>query len=223
MQETFGNNADLSEMFKKSLSGPRFRRYVSEAKGDDIKAFELYKWNSLISQSLYVYLQAWEICLRNKVASFLAWKYNESWPYDQIRAIRSFKGDDKRRITETIQRQEHRRGIRPVPTSAIIADLSAGFWVSQLSPRYAVTYSWRYNVTRIFPLEKGIDMQEAWRMCDELLNLRNRVAHHEPIYHLPLTDRLNSLRRIVGAMCGGTLAFAERTCTFEEVWSARPF
>jgi hypothetical protein len=104
----------------------------------------------------------------------------------------------------------------------IVADLSAGFWVSQLSGSYEVPYSWRYNLGRVFPHDKALEIKTAWTLCDGLLTLRNRVAHHEPIFHLPLDERHRDLQRMVAAMCRATYAFAEATCSFRAVWGARP-
>jgi len=209
-------------MFKKSLSDPRFGTYLSATKGDEIEAIKLYQWNSKVSQSLYIYLQAWEVTLRNKVNEFLTWKYKETWPYDHIRAVRNFKSDDQRRLAETITRQERDRRIKPVATSVIVADLSAGFWVSQISARYGVTYSWRYNIQRVFQHEPSLTQPDAWDICNDLLTLRNRVAHHEPLFHLPLQVRRDQLKRIVSAMCPATSAFAEATCNFSNVLGERP-
>ncbi|MCQ8872246.1 Abi family protein [Mesorhizobium sp. LMG17149] len=221
MQETFEKNPDFATLFKKSLSASRFGTYLSASASDEKSAIQLYQWNAKISQSLYIYLQAWEICLRNKMNDFFIWKYKEGWPYDQQKIVRNLKGDDRRRLTETIQRQERDKGVRPVSTSAIVADLTAGFWVSQLSGNYN-HHSWRYNLVKVFAHETKLDQATAWAICNELLTLRNRIAHHEPVFQLPLNDRRDSLARIVSAMCPATSAFAEATCNFASIWSERP-
>ncbi|MFH1797389.1 MAG: hypothetical protein ABIF45_23140 [Pseudomonadota bacterium] len=222
MQETFGKKPELVAMFKKSLSQPRFGRYLSASNNDEITAIELYQWNARISQSLYIYLQSWEICLRNKINDFLVWKFKETWPYDQIRVLRNFKSDDKRRVAETLMRQERDRGVKPVPTSVVVSDLSAGFWVSQLSSGYDIPHTWRYNLARVFPHNPKLSAKEAWTICDQLLTLRNRIAHHEPVFHLPLEERREQLRQIVAAMCSATSMFSEATCNFDKIWELRP-
>ena len=204
------------------MSVPRFQRYLEDCNGDEAEAIRLYQWNSLLSQSLYIYVQSWEICLRNKLNDFLVWRFGSDWPYDQTRAVRVMKGNDKRRLEETLARQEASRNACPVPTSVVVADLSAGFWVSLLSSSYDVPYAWRYNLQRIFSNDQALDRQAAWEICDNTLVLRNRIAHHEPIFHLPLESNYRDLQRIVIAMCPGTFAFANANCTFREVLSRRP-
>ncbi|MER8792892.1 hypothetical protein NKH75_01615 [Mesorhizobium sp. M0984] len=221
MQETFEKNPDFATLFKKSLSSPRFGTYLGASASNEKAALQLYQWNAKISQSLYIYLQSWEICLRNKMNDFFIWKYKEGWPYKQNDFVRNLKGDDRRRLTETLLRQERDRGVRPVSTSVVVSDLSAGFWVSQLSEKYN-HYSWRYNLAKVFAHDTALDRAVAWTICDELLTLRNRVAHHEPIFHLPLDDRRGKLARIVAAMCPASSAFAEATCNFGEIWKEKP-
>lgn len=221
MQETFGENVDLRESFKKSLSSPRFLTYLKVAGSDDLKAIELYQWNAKLSQSMYIYLQGWEVCLRNKLNDFLSWKYNSNWPYDP-RAIRQLNGNDKRRLQEAKDRQESQRCTAPAPISAIVADLSAGFWVSLLSKNYEIPFAWRYNLKRVFPIDAALTRRPSWEICNDMLNLRNRVAHHEPIFTLPLSQQFRDLQRIVAAMCPATHAYCEASCSFEHVLLHRP-
>ena len=55
-------------------------------------------------------------------------------------------------------------------------------------------------------------------VCDRLLDLRNRIAHHEPIFHLPLDERRKELAEQIGALCAANAAYAEHACTFEAQW-----
>ena len=199
MQDFSIHPPELVKSMKDSLSAPRFGRYLASCDGDEAQAIRLYQWNSLISQSLYVYIQCWEICLRNKLNNFLCWKYNQAWPYDERRAVRNLKFDDQRRLRDCRLRQEASRHISPAPTNVIVADLSAGFWVSLLSSKYEIPYSWRYNLPRIFPNDSSLDRPAAWEICDNTLTLRNRMAHHEPLYDLPLETRVS--RTSAGCVC----------------------
>lgn len=222
MQDFLVQDPAIVKSMKDSLSEPRFNTYLTLAENDERYALALYQWNALLSQSLYIYIQSWEICLRNQVDGFLRWKYNSGWPYDEKRAVRNLNGNDKNRLRETIGRQEKLRGYKPVSSDAIVADLSAGFWVSQLSASYDIPYKWRYTLGRIFPNDASLDRRAAWEICDAALMLRNRIAHHEPILKLPLETHYRDLQRIVAAMCPGTFAFADANCTFRRVFDNRP-
>lgn len=207
---------------KDSLSHARFARYLASAGGDETAAMQLYEWNTLMAQSLYVYLQCWEIAFRNKMDGFLRWKYQSNWPYDDKRAVRNMKRDEQRRLNETKQRQSQQRKQALVSTDAIVADLSAGFWVALLSSAYKVTYSWQYNLTRVFPNDPLLDRESAHQLSDKILKLRNRIAHHEPIYYLPLSQTYTELQRVVSAICADTNQFAQNNCTFLTIAQKRP-
>lgn len=207
---------------KDSLSQARFARYLASGGGDEASAMALYEWNTLMAQSLYVYLQCWEITFRNKLDSFLRWKYGPAWPYDDKRAVRALTRDEQRRLSETKQRQSQQRKQAVVSTDAIVADLSAGFWVALLSSSYKVPYSWQYNLGRIFPNDPALDRQTSHTLSSKILKLRNRIAHHEPIYELPLSQTYSELQRLVSAICPDTDRFARSNCTFLTIAKARP-
>jgi hypothetical protein len=215
-------NSEHRKALIKSISTPRISRYILSAKGDELKAIDLYRWNAELSQALYIYLQAWEICFRNKVNNFLIWRYRANWPYDQTRLVRQLSWTDKSRLHKTTERQQQERKCNPAPLSAIVADLSLGFWVSQLSAHYDSHHVWKHNIKRIFPNENALERRSAWTISDELLRLRNRIAHHEPIFHLNLEQHHRDIQRMTAAMCEATHQFAEASCTFQTVFKARP-
>jgi hypothetical protein len=101
MQVVFGSDPALRAKLRESLSEPRFKRYIDAATNDELLAIQLYQWNSKLSQSLYIYLQIWEVCLRNRINNFLCWKHNDKWPYDKRRALRALIGrDSMKRLTD---------------------------------------------------------------------------------------------------------------------------
>ncbi len=120
-----------------ALSEPRFARYLHASDGNISAALRLYLWNSKLSESLYIPLQMWEVALRNKLHTFLCWKFSLDWPRDE-RALRQLTRFDRRRVHEAIERQRQRRNFTSISTDAIVADLSAGFWVALFNQDYEV-------------------------------------------------------------------------------------
>jgi hypothetical protein len=166
-------------------------------------------------------LQSWEIVLRNKLNNFFTWKYNKNWPFDP-RAIRNFAGNDRRRLEETRERLRISSGTQPT-TDQIVADLSAGFWVSQFGKNYAAQYGWTNNLKfRIFVNDHSVTRDIAEETSNDLLDLRNRVAHHEPIFHLPLDLLRGDIDLMLRAMCTVTADYMSSACSFSEIWNAKP-
>ena len=226
IQPIFENNQQNLEHFKKAISISRFGTYLMHSQQDDMMAVRLYHWNAQLSQSLYLYLHGWEICLRNKLNAFLAWKYNtQEWAFND-RCLRQFPAKDRAKVEETKLRQQQARKTKNVTTAAIVADLSAGIWVSLISAHTEVPFGMRGrpgdNLYRIFPNAKNITRKEYWSMCDDILALRNRVAHYEPVLHLDLEARFKDMQTIVGAICPTSRSFFDTACEFDKVFKARP-
>lgn len=221
MQAVFLESEENINSFVNTISRARLSKYISASNGNIKEALLLYHWNSQLSQSLYLPLQTWEISLRNKINLFLCWKYNPNWPRDQ-QALRNLARPQNDRLTETIQRQSRDRKAPPT-TDQIVADLSAGFWVGLLGKSYDVPFAWRYNLSgRVFKNDATIDRDAAFQTCGRLLDLRNRVAHHEPIFHLNLADLRDDLDKILNGLCGPTHNYMASACSFATVWSAKP-
>ena len=221
MQAVFLDDEQKVKAFIETVSKPRLSKYLQQTDGNDREALLLYHWNSQLSQALYLPLQSWEISLRNKMNTFLSWKYGSKWPHDQ-RALRVLTKSETDKLSKTIHYQTQNRKSPPT-TDQIVAGLSVGFWVSLLSKSYDIPFAWRYNLSsRVFKNDATLTRADAWARCDRLLDLRNRVAHHEPIFHLPLLDRRVDLESMLNGLCAGTQAYMASACSFADIWAARP-
>ncbi len=214
------SESDLA-FLEKSISAPRFQRYKNQSSGNPHKALILYLWNIEISRSFYLYLSFWEICLRNKINAFFIQKYGASWPKSSI-FVRNLSRIDREKLDKTIRQREKNPNSKPAKTSDIVADLSVGFWVAQLSTHYKNHYSWHKYLTQIIPNGGDLDRHDFQSLCERLRKLRNRIAHHEPIFHFDLAGYHQDVRTVVGAMCAVTQRLADARCTVASVLAQRP-
>lgn len=223
MQDIFQNHKHFYDLLRTTLSDQRLTKYSATSNGDSQKAIDLYYWNSQLSECLYIPLQAWEIALRNRLNLFFCWKYGTNWPFTE-KGTRQLKRNEKQKLDDAIERQRINRGAAAVSVGSVLADLSPGFWVALLSKRYAIPFVWAKNgnLRRIFPHEPAIAQEDASDICNKLLDLRNRIAHHEPIFHLPLDARRGEIDRLLVAMCPASHGFANVACRFSTVWAAKP-
>lgn len=222
MQDEFFKDEEKVNAFVNAISKPRLSKYLQETGGDIEKALKLYLWNSKISQSLYFCLQTWEIAFRNKMNLFFIFKYGEKWPWSDA-ARRNFTGKDRRKIEDCIARLERDLAPTSPTTDQVVADLSVGFWVSQLGESYQAQYAWKSNIKfRIFTNNQRITRSDASTISEDLLNLRNRVAHHEPIIHLPLDDWKKDMDWLIEGMCATTSAYLQPDDGFVALWASRP-
>ncbi|MEN8836902.1 MAG: hypothetical protein ABF266_01970 [Celeribacter marinus] len=200
----------------RSLSSARFAKFIDSCGGDEELALKTYLWNAQLSQSLYIQIHFWEVCFRNKINAFLCWKYNKNWP-KHSGALRNFKGHDRGKIEDAIRNLPS----KSPSTDQIVAELTAGFWVSQISKSYQAQYAWRHNVHRIFPHNTFTDIKHAHTSAERLLDLRNRISHQEPIYSKDPEASHADLHQFIAAMCGGTAHFSKACCNFQKVFDAK--
>lgn len=192
-----------------SISCDRLSTYLKAAQGNAVDALSIYSWNTTISSTFYGPLQELEVALRNSVDRALSNQFGSNWFDCQKAGLNGHARGQIARAKSTLARNQHHR-----EKSQIVAILSFGFWVSLLGTgqkdkrnrqssqnkqnngqpaNYEMTL-WRPALRKAFPYCETLERQHAYRPFSELLTLRNRIAHHEPIFKRDLnSDFLNIL------------------------------
>jgi hypothetical protein len=164
-----------------ALSLERFARYMAWAEGDRQHAIRLYTLNTQISESLYTPLQMLEVALRNRIHCVLTDLLGRDWMCREADLL----GDHQpRQVRDAIDRIE-KAGRTPDP-ARIVSALSLGFWTSMLGRVYEER--WREGLYRIARREDGKNLKrkDLTTPLMRIRELRNRIAHHEPIIHWDL-------------------------------------
>jgi hypothetical protein len=222
MQGIFAGKEALANVLAATISKPRLKRYMISAGDNRLAALSLYHWNTELSRAMYLPIQIWEVALRNRLNTFLERRYGADWPYDDKVAVRQLTDPDKEKILSARYRQQKKRRLKYAPTSAIVADLSAGFWVSLLSDSYEIPYGWKTAIGRVFAYDAALDRSTAHGLCVRMLDIRNRIAHHEAIYEMPLTDYRADAERLVKAMCQGSHLYLAGKCELAAAIAKKP-
>jgi hypothetical protein len=173
------------------LSAPRFDRYLRDAHGDVDWAMRLYWWNVEVSAAFYGPLHCLELTLRNAINDRLSAYYDvaEWW------SVAPLTTDGRRKVDGAVRDVALRRqgGRRP---GDVVAALTFGFWVSLLSRSYDRPL-WVPTLHRAFSHYSGrrSDLHDNFF---SMLLFRNRIMHHEPIYHRDLVADHAKIYRLVG-------------------------
>lgn len=116
---------------EKLLSLERLTRYTLLSAGDRRAALKHYEHNTRLSEAHYTPLQGLEICLRNSMSLELATLLGADW-------YGNGHGGFQYPVTEMIDRAKQSliQDGKTINTGRMIAELSFGFWVSILGPRY---------------------------------------------------------------------------------------
>ncbi len=205
----FNLNNALLQALETSLSPERMATYVAAAGGDREKALRIYTWNTAVSAAFYGPLQGLEVALRNAMHRELSATYGTTW-YDDPRC--GLDAGTQARIAAAKSDLQRDRYAADPPH--LVAALSFGFWVTLLGrggfppggrgPRcnYEMTL-WRPCLYRAFAHTK-LSRQQAHAPLDYLRTLRNRIAHHEPIFPRHLNADYQNILTVTGWICPST-------------------
>lgn len=181
------------------LSAPRFATYLQARNGDRAAALALYRWNLEVSSAFLVPLHVLEVTLRNAIVEAIEGAHGGTWPWS-AGFLRSLPNPSAPNYSPT--RDLQAMGRKHQTAGKIIADLKFVFWEKMLTARHQGRL-WNGAFHTVFPHAHQVAGGSAQARADlrddveEIRKLRNRIAHHEPIFTRALNDDLG---RIVGAV-----------------------
>ena len=186
----------------RSVAPARMRTYLVAAGQDLDRARELYLWDRELSVAFLADLAILEVALRNSMNARLVSVWGAKWFQNQAILL-----DD--RSCRALADAWGRTALDRSP-DRIVAQCMFGFWrglldkgdyVGQGPRRVRCDYEqqlWRGVLDKAFPGGKAHAAQDAQRwnrtyalaVVSRVNDLRNRVAHHEPLINgLPLTGQ----------------------------------
>jgi len=129
-------------------------------------------------------LHYFEICLRNRIDQLFKKNYASDWLIN-VPSELMLSQEDLRKIEKVILRL--RRETNKEPThDGIVPNMTFGFWRSFFNKKYdTVIWHRKNSITSVFPNLQH-NHRRRFYIEHKLLNikeLRNRIAHHEPIWN----------------------------------------
>lgn len=220
MVNSYSYTPSIINALEKALSPERLSTYQAVT-STPAEALTLYVWNTAISAALYGPLQALEVAIRNGFHQALTPVYGTDW-YDNPQAgltpaAISRVGEAKYKLLTSG---------KPADPSRVVAELSFGFWERLLSRgpqgnrNYEVTL-WRPALHRAFPHAR-FPRSVIHKPLPGLRDIRNRIAHHEPIFSRNLATDYQTIIDVIGWMCPETRAWVEYQSTVSGVLATRP-
>jgi hypothetical protein len=201
------------------LSTDRLTSYLRETNGDKEAALRLYAWNTAVSAAFYVPLQGLEVALRNALHRELTAAFGSPW-YDHLNL--TFAPKENTRIREA--KATLARSSKLIDAPHIVAELPFGFWVSLLGPGHQGLYHnrlWIPALHKAFPYTKQ-PRREIHRPLDHLRLLRNRIAHHEPIFRRHLAADYETALRVLQWISPEAATWVDHHATVRAILTERP-
>lgn len=202
---------ELNEIFKdfshnRLLTYKHFLKFeLSHTNYTPEQVYNLYGWNEEIASSFWLLLSRIEITLRNRINDIFVEKFGKFWlDTSQYHNTKVFFKDTHKKQIEKSENKLSNKGITPT-NDRMVAELNMGFWVSFSEIGFSFDsdelkeneIGWKYFIPKImtgyqYP-NKNSDKVRYWSKQGNIANLvlrldvakeiRNRIAHHEPIFN----------------------------------------
>ena len=186
------------------ISPLRLAPYLRAKDDSPVRALSLYEWNVMTSAAAYEVLHRFEVGLRNAMNRHLCiWNttqidpatgqpHGEAWLLDPSHLLRRLA---RTAIDEAAPRAD--RAVKKGPISRavlhddVLAATSLGTWRYLLPDNDRGRQKlWSDALHRAFPqLPVGSDGRIVTRKVQQVLDLRNRIAHLEPLLDVSRTRR----------------------------------
>lgn len=208
-----------------ALSPARMATYESAARpaGDkDPAALVLYAWNAQIAAAFLAPLHIGEVVIRNSVSDALQNVYGPRWPWSP--GFEQSLPTPKIGYSPRRDLQNARKG--QTSTGKVIPELKFVFWQKMFTSRYDHRL-WNANLRRVFAnlntfKSVGQLRQEIYDGLEEVRKLRNRIAHHEPIFNRNLNEDFDSIVRLIELRCKITAGWMVKNQQATAIMRIRP-
>lgn len=176
LQENFKYDVNVIGKLERTLSKERLSPYLKQTKDNLEEALKLYTRNTLLSESFYPLIQGLEVCFRNCVHEHIKGEHELDW---LISGKLQFQYIQEEQISQSLDKIRPKDHHNQIPK--LIAELSFGFWTGILGKKYEEL--WRHHIRRVFQYSQvPLIRKQVHSEFEEIRKLRNRIAHHEPIF-----------------------------------------
>lgn len=206
------------------ISAPRFATYLQATANDHERALALYEWNLTVSAAFIVPLQVCEVAVRNGVAEAIEAVHGATWPWSNgfLRSLPRPK-----RSTDYNPEADLRGVAARQPTvGKIVAELKFAFW-EQLFTVGQESRIWNAHFRTYFPgAPPALTISQARVIAHRDLKairlLRNRIAHHEPIFSRNIADEYQRIHDMISWRSPVAAAWMDRKQQVTALIALRP-
>lgn len=198
-------STQLAESVRRAFSPARMETYEAKARSVGLGmegALALYAWNAQVCGALLPLLHICEVVIRNAVADAFEAIHGPRWPWNP-----GFERSLPRQAGPGYDALSDLQGVRSKAktTGHVVAELKFVFWEKIFTSRHDHRL-WQSQLMRVLPnldTHKTVAHHRKGIFDDlnQVRKLRNRIAHHEPIFTRNLLDDFQTIRRLVEARC----------------------
>jgi hypothetical protein len=174
--------------FEYIMSSTRLTRYNLACGLNSKGAMTLYRKNLRLSQELFTLISCFEVALRNGINRQYTSRHGNNWLRDSALQRGIFDSYNCRHTKNIIGNTANRLG-QQYTHDKLLAEMDFGFWRYLFAqPQF---YSAGQTLLQVFPAKPrstpAIQYNQTFvfNQLGQINDLRNRIAHHEPICFIP--------------------------------------
>ena len=169
------------------FSEKRMQKYVQSCGGDTRRAMTLYRYNLKLSQEMFTLISCFEVALRNRIDRQMTADLGSDWLRDLVMPGGNFYSQHSVEKTKKIITNAYKelQSSGNYSHSKLLASMEFGVWKYLYSNAH-------YRLTgrvllQAFPnkprssAQVQYDHNYIFHELNFINNIRNRIAHHEPI------------------------------------------
>jgi hypothetical protein len=139
----------------------------------------LYEWNAILASSFLVPLHVYEVTLRNAISEAISHRYGADWPTNQV-FQNSLAFKNKKALLSLLTNNGYQS------VGKLLPELKLSWFEEVLTARHDGRI-WTPYIFTTFPNSTNLTVQQLRKhlkdACFTIRKLRNRIAHHEPIFN----------------------------------------
>jgi len=174
--------------FERIMSASRMARYIASCGGDSKKAMTLYRYNLRLSQELFTIISCFEVSLRNAIDQHYTTLHGNNWLRDAANTGGIFDNNQCRVTAGFIRSALNIFGLH-YTHAKLVAKMDFGFWRYMFAqPQYRAGGQTLLQIYPAKPTSTATIQYNQSFIFNELAkvnDIRNRIAHHEPICFQP--------------------------------------
>ena len=193
-------NASINyKNIKSTLSEIRLSSYDKVVQNEQ-QALELYWWNVEVSSAFWTLIQVCEVTVRNAVSAAITMRHGNRWAWENS-FIWTLTSSSKR---YNVRAELEKAKIGANDINNVIPKLNLIFWQKMFISAHD-NQIWQPFIKQIFVNATDIEAcklrAEIHDDLEFIRRLRNRVAHHEPIFNQNLEKTYNIIIKIISYRC----------------------
>lgn len=206
------------------ISAPRFATYLQAVENDLPRALALYQWNMEVSAALTMPLHICEVGTRNAVVEAIEIVHGANWPWSK--GFVASLPQPRRREHYNPQSNLKDVAQREPTAGKVVAQLNFAFW-QQLFTKGQDERLWRRHLHLVLPgipqeTSVPIARAAAFEALQAIRRLRNRIAHHEPIFARDLLVDYQLILDVIGWRSPAAATWVAKMLNFAHRLQQRP-